>query len=102
MQNNQLQSSLDALQRSLGLSSDLEDSSGDADVLGAIGDAYTDLGDLEKAAEVVSLSTCLHAASAIQGVAVVDYLPMLNRLCGVNVFVELVHTPYASKRVIAF
>lgn len=52
MQNDQLQSSLDALQRSLGLSSDLEDSSGDADVLGAIGDAYTDLGDLEKAAEV--------------------------------------------------
>ncbi len=54
MQNNQIQSSLDALQRSLGLSSDLEDSSGDADVLGAIGDAYTDLGDLEKAAEVCS------------------------------------------------
>ena len=52
VQDNQLQSSLDALQRSLGLSSDLEDSSGDADVLGAIGDAYTDLGDHEKAAEV--------------------------------------------------
>ena len=36
----------------MGLSTDLEDSSGDADVLGAIGDTYTDLGDLEKAAEV--------------------------------------------------
>ncbi|CAK0782941.1 hypothetical protein CVIRNUC_006136 [Coccomyxa viridis] len=46
-----LQASLDALHKSLGLSSDLEDSSGDVDVLGAIGDTYTELGDLEKAAE---------------------------------------------------
>lgn len=52
LQDGALQSSLDALHKSLGLSSDLEDSSGDVDVLGAIGDTYTDLGDLEKAAEV--------------------------------------------------
>ena len=52
MQGGRLQDSLDALQKSLGLSSDLEDTSGDVDVLGAIGDTYTELGDLEKAAEV--------------------------------------------------
>ena len=52
LQRGSLQASLDALHKSLGLSSDLEDSSGDVDVLGAIGDTYTELGDLEKAAEV--------------------------------------------------
>lgn len=52
LQGGKLQDSLDALQKSLGLSSDLEDTSGDVDVLGAIGDTYTELGDLEKAAEV--------------------------------------------------
>ena len=53
LQRGSLQASLDALHKSLGLSSDLEDSSGDVDVLGAIGDTYTELGDLEKAAEVI-------------------------------------------------
>lgn len=43
---------LKALHKSLELSSKLEEASGDVDVLGAIGDAYTELGDLEKAAEV--------------------------------------------------
>ena len=52
LQDGNLQGCLDALHKSMGLSTDLEDSSGDADVLGAIGDTYTDLGDLEKAAEV--------------------------------------------------
>ena len=55
LQRGSLQASLDALHKSLGLSSDLEDSSGDVDVLGAIGDTYTELGDLEKAAEVSRL-----------------------------------------------
>lgn len=41
-----------ALQHSLELSSQLDEPSGDVDVLGAIGDTYTDLGDLEKAAQV--------------------------------------------------
>lgn len=52
LQDGNLQGCLDALHKSMGLSTDLEDISGDADVLGAIGDTYTDLGDLEKAAEV--------------------------------------------------
>ncbi|CAL8470685.1 g10227 [Coccomyxa elongata] len=46
-----LERSLKALHQSLELSSKLEESSGDVDVLGAIGDLYTDLGDLEKAGE---------------------------------------------------
>jgi hypothetical protein len=51
-QEGNIQGSLKALHKSLELSSKLDESSGDVDVLGAIGDAYTDLGDLEKAAEV--------------------------------------------------
>ncbi len=58
LQGGKLESSLDALQRSLGLSSDLEEFSGDVDVLGAIGDTYTELGNLEKAAEVRFLLRC--------------------------------------------
>ena len=57
LQGGKLENSLDALQKSLGLSSDLEEFSGDVDVLGAIGDTYTELGNLEKAAEV---RFCLH------------------------------------------
>ena len=59
LQGGKLESSLDALQKSLGLSSDLEEFSGDADVLGAIGDTYTELGNLEKAAEVRFLLHCM-------------------------------------------
>ena len=55
LQSGRLQQSLDALHSSMGLSSDLEDTSGDADVLGAIGDTYTELGELEKAAEASPL-----------------------------------------------
>ena len=55
LQSGRLQKSLDALHSAMGLSSDLEDTSGDADVLGAIGDTYTELGDLEKAAEASPL-----------------------------------------------
>lgn len=51
-----LHGSLRALQQSLELSSRLEEASGDVDVLGAIGDVYTDLGNLEKAAEVLGCS----------------------------------------------
>ena len=51
-----LHGSLRALQQSLELSSRLEEASGDVDVLGAIGDVYTDLGNLEKAAEVLRCS----------------------------------------------
>ena len=52
LQDGKLERSLKALHQSLELSSKLEEASGDVDVLGAIGDLYTDLGDLEKAGEV--------------------------------------------------
>ena len=66
LQGGRLQDSLDALQRSLGLSSDLEDTSGDVDVLGAIGDTFTELGDLEKAAEVEPPMHCILHPSIMQ------------------------------------
>ncbi len=60
-QDGNLERSLKALQQSLELSSKLEEASGDVDVLGAIGDLYTDLGDLERAAE----ASCTHIFQAV-------------------------------------
>ena len=51
-QKGEIRSSLEALQESMSLSEQLEDKSGDVDVLGAIADAYADLGDLERAGMV--------------------------------------------------
>ncbi len=52
MQDGKLERSLKALHQSLELSSKLEEASGDVDVLGAIGELYSDVGDLEKAGDV--------------------------------------------------
>ena len=64
MQAGDLHGSLRALQASLELSSRLEEASGDVDVLGAIGDTYADLGNMEKAAEACSPLPCLLALCA--------------------------------------
>ena len=81
LQRGSLQASLDALHKSLGLSSDLVDSSGDVDVLGAIGDTYTELGDLEKAAEVIS--PCGVTAVVCEGCDAVTLYSILNCAAGV-------------------
>ena len=60
-QDGNLERCLKALQHSLELSSQLDEPSGDVDVLGAIGDTYTDLGDLEEAAEVSCMLCCCYA-----------------------------------------
>ena len=81
LQADDLQGSLRALQSSLELSSRLDEASGDVDVLGAIGDAYTDLGNLEKAAEVRShLWTRLMLASTHAGCLWCAYAVSLSLL----------------------
>lgn len=59
-----LHGSLGALQDSLGLSVQLSEASGDVDVLGAIGDVYADLGDLERAGQVRWVALCGFPANA--------------------------------------